>query len=202
MPLIQDDHLLESHQNNLSLPNITHLRMTATLSQSTRILNRRKHYLELNPEYFSPELESADPLLYDRLIRKHYTPADREIERRQKGYARSLEADLVRSEAKVEEARKAQGVYIRTEAGEIVSMHDDEEELSREEAYERWCEVMERRFLDGKDEDFDYQVVDEDEGLDRDLEERERQEEWFEAEQADGGGNVKKLEGETGVQDF
>lgn len=194
MPLIEDDHL----------PKISTLQMSiqeANLPLHIRIRNRRKRYLEENPSYFSPELESADPLLYDRLVRKHYTPADHEIERRQKGYAGSLESDLFRSEAKLEQAQSDnQAVYVRAENGEIVAQFDDEEELTREEAYDRWYEVMERRFLDGHDTDFDYEIVDSDERYDdRIVEERERQEEWFDEEEAEAG---KNPEGETGVQDF
>lgn len=153
MPLILDDHL----------PRINNLRMTREMPQDIRIRNRRKRYLETHPEYFSPDLESANPLLYDRLVRRFFTPADREIERRQKGYAGSLEADLLRSEAKLDEVQNptsSETTYARTETGEIVANVGDEEELSREEAYERWYGVMEQRFLDGEDEDFEYEAVD------------------------------------------
>jgi len=205
MPLILDDHL----------PQIDALRMSTSTSTSrpipraTRIRNRRKRYLEAHPEYFSPDLESADPLLFDRLVRRFFTPADREIERRQKGYAGSLEADLLRSEAKLDEAQHPDPdtTYARTETGEIVANVGDEEELSKEEAYERWYAAMEQRFLDGNDADFDYGAVDESEEYDdRRAEERDAEEEYFDREEPDFGpreGEVKAgLEGETGVQDF
>lgn len=209
MPLILDDHL----------PQINTLHMSTSTSTSTnrpiphpiRIRNRRKRYLESHPQYFSPDLESASPLLYDRLIRRFFTPADREIERRQKGYAGSLEADLLRSEAKLDEAQHpdADTTYTRTETGEIVANVGDEEELSKEEAYERWYAVMERRFLDGEDTDFDYGSVDGSEEYDdRRAEERDAEEEYFDAEEPDarpreGEREVKAgLQGETGVQDF
>lgn len=36
-----------------------------------RVKNRRKRYLDTHPEYFGPELELADPILYDRLVCLH-----------------------------------------------------------------------------------------------------------------------------------
>src|SRR6201994_2017952 len=70
-------------------------------SHRVRVKNRRKRYLDHNPSYFNPSLELADPLLYDRLVRRFQTPAEREAEGRKKGYSGVLEADLYRSEAKV-----------------------------------------------------------------------------------------------------
>ena len=205
MPLILDAHLPQIHT--------LHMSQSRAITPATRILNRRKRYLESHPEYFSPDLESADPLLYDRLIRRFFTPTDREIERRQRGYAGTLEADLLRGEAKLEEARQAHDDtdtdtrYTRTETGEIVAVQGDDEELSKEEAYERWYVVMERRFLEGKDEDFDYGVVDENEEYDdKRAEERDAEEEWFDEEEprsVSGAGDVKVvLECQTGVQDY
>ncbi|KAI7081350.1 hypothetical protein KC356_g9170 [Hortaea werneckii] len=71
-----------------------------------RIKNRRRRYLELHPEYFhGTNLEHADPLAYDRLIRQFQTAEEREQEGRQRGYTGKLEADLIRSEAKLEALR-------------------------------------------------------------------------------------------------
>lgn len=174
-----------------------------------RVRNRRKRYLETHPEYFSPDLESADPLLYDRLVRRFFTPADREIERRQKGYAGTLEADLLRSEAKLEEAQhpSSETSYGRTATGEIVANVEDEEELSREEAYERWYLSMERRFVEGKDSECDYGAIDDNEEYDdKRAEERDAEEEYFDDESPDpaprGREQNARLQGETGVQDF
>ena len=63
-----------------------------------RVKNRRKHYLDKHPEYFDSSLELADPLLYDRLVRRFQSPVEREAEGRSKGYSGILEADLLRSE--------------------------------------------------------------------------------------------------------
>ncbi|KAI7286634.1 hypothetical protein KC345_g1037 [Hortaea werneckii] len=71
-----------------------------------RIKNRRRRYLELHPEYFhGTNLEHADPLSYDRLIRQFQTAEEREQEGRQRGYTGKMEADLIRSEAKLEALR-------------------------------------------------------------------------------------------------
>ncbi|KAI6827114.1 hypothetical protein KC332_g9668 [Hortaea werneckii] len=71
-----------------------------------RIKNRRRRYLELHPEYFhGTNLEHADPLAYDRLIRQFQTAEEREQEGRQRGYTGKMEADLIRSEAKLEALR-------------------------------------------------------------------------------------------------
>lgn len=66
------------------------------------IKNRRRRFLELHPDYFSsPERELADPVLYDRLIRRNLTPAEREAEgKKHKGVASLMEAALTHSEAR------------------------------------------------------------------------------------------------------
>lgn len=155
------------------------------------------------------------------MIRRFQTPAEREVERRRKGYAETLEADLLRSEAKLDEAQAqahaqteqnsstSNRIYTRTEAGEVIATHPDEDEasLDREEARERWVDAMALRFLNGKDDDFDYQAVDDSELYDDQVtEEREKQEEWFEEEVPDSsprqGEAKRRLEGETGIQDY
>lgn len=47
----------------------------------------------------------TDPLLYDRLIRTHQTESERARDRSTRGFAGTLEADLVRSEAKLDELK-------------------------------------------------------------------------------------------------
>ncbi|KAL8761517.1 MAG: hypothetical protein Q9184_002366 [Pyrenodesmia sp. 2 TL-2023] len=175
-----------------------------------RIKNRRKRYLDLHPSYFaSPSRELADPLAYDRLIRRFQSAAEREAEGRRKGYSGVLEADLWRSEAKM--AALAE----RREDGNGISMgyRRDEEEsdqapASKEEGEERWRVLVEVRFVRGEDEEFDYGVVDDGEEFDGVEEEREREERWFEEEEeeeergVEPGAKGKGLKGETGVQDF
>lgn len=178
-----------------------------------RVKNRRKRYLDTHPEYFSSSLEDADPLLYDRLVRRFQTPAEREAEGRTKGYSGVLEADLLRSEAKVA-ALENPGTHVlytykRGANGEILAEEKDEAPQSKEEGMQRWGKEMEFRFLRGEDQDVDYTSIDESEEYDDiKTEERERQEAWFDqeepqwADEEDEPAPEKELYGETGVQDF
>lgn len=85
---------------------------------------------------------------------------------------------------------------------------------TKEEGRGRWDDFLRRRFVLGRDEDFDYSTVDENDEFDV-LERREQEEAWFDDEDPDwasdlvedqGGGDgklgEKRLEGETGIQDF
>lgn len=189
-----------------------------TVPDRIRIKNRRKYYLTTHPSYFqNPSLELADPLLYDRLIRRFQSAAEREAEGRKKGYSGILEADIMRGEAKLDAlANPDPNIrfnYRRGENGEILAEEEDEIPVSKEEGLERWKWEMEMRFVEGRDADFEYETVDLDESMD-DLvtEERERAEKWFDEEEEgwvgddDHGGNVeggeRQLKGETGIQDF
>ncbi|KAI5860620.1 coiled-coil domain-containing protein-domain-containing protein [Durotheca rogersii] len=242
-------------------------------SAQIRVQNRRREYLERNPGYFdSLEHELTDPVLYDALIRRFQSPAEREKEGREKGYSRMLEVDLIRGEAKLaqltssvtyasvstsssqerqSEIRAVTGdtswiplpastdadVFIREYAngdddyGRVrgrggregqEDMHSREENgnaaprtpKTKEEGHGRWVKFLRRRFVLGRDDDFDYRVVDEDDALDI-MEQREQEDAWFDDEDpgwasggddGDVGGSDKRgarrLEGETGVQDF
>ena len=87
---------------------------------------------------------------------------------------------------------------------------------TKEEGRDRWNDFLRRRFVLGRDEDFDYRPVDENDDYDA-LERREEEDRWFNDEDpawanedsggvGDGGASLnahsKKLEGETGIQDF
>ncbi|KAI1765764.1 coiled-coil domain-containing protein-domain-containing protein [Hypoxylon sp. FL1150] len=87
---------------------------------------------------------------------------------------------------------------------------------SKEEGRERWDDFLRRRFVLGRDEDFDYRGVDENDDLDV-MERREQEDAWFDDEDPDWASDSagdqanqasnekqreKKLEGETGIQDF
>ncbi|OAP61095.1 hypothetical protein AYL99_03296 [Fonsecaea erecta] len=181
-----------------------------------RIKNRRKRYLDTHPEYFGPQLELADPLLYDRLIRRFQTPAEREAEGRQKGYSGILEADLYRSEAKLEALRHpdphALFTYRRGPNGEILAEDRDEVPANKEEGLARWKWEMQVRFLRGGDDDFDYDAVDNNpEYDDRILEERDAEDRYFDEQEPEfvkgeeglpRSQSHEELEGETGIQDF
>lgn len=155
-------------------------------------------------------------MLYDRLIRRFQTPTERESEGRSKGYSGVLEADLWRSEAKMEALANSDGslalTYKRGPNGEIVAEDPDEIPLNKEDGQRRWHDAMEQRFVRGEDVDFQYTTVDDNEAYDdRGIEEREEEEKYFAEEEPewvlDGAGvgkheKPKHLEGETGVQDF
>jgi Coiled-coil domain containing protein (DUF2052) len=158
----------------------------------------------------------TDPLLYDRLIRRFQTHSEREAEGRRKGYSGTLEADLLRSEAKLDALAHPDPnqtfTYRRGPNGEILAEEKDEVPRDKEEGYARWKWEMEMRFVRGGDGEFDYESVDgREEFDDRGVEEREQEEKWFDEEEArfvDEEGAVRRrsksreLQGETGVQDF
>ncbi|KAF2159719.1 hypothetical protein M409DRAFT_29879 [Zasmidium cellare ATCC 36951] len=174
-----------------------------------RIKNRRKRYLDLHPEYFqTAEIELADPLLYDRLVRRFQSAAEREKEGRERGFTGSMETDLVRSEAKLEALQhpdpNSPMVYKRAQDGSIVGVEADEEfrPRTKEDAWAMWTDVMEQRFLRGDDRDFDYAVVDRNEEFDdRAEEDRSQLEDYVGREDAQFVGEGLPT-GETGVQDF
>ncbi|KAI1778870.1 coiled-coil domain-containing protein-domain-containing protein [Hypoxylon cercidicola] len=78
---------------------------------------------------------------------------------------------------------------------------------TREEGRGRWDDFLRRRFVLGRDDDFDYRAVDENDDLDV-MERREQEDAWFDDEDPDWASDAaeelrgKKLEGETGIQDF
>ncbi|KAL1957727.1 hypothetical protein VTO42DRAFT_5570 [Malbranchea cinnamomea] len=170
---------------------------------SIQVKNRRKRYLELHPEYFGPDLELADPLLYDRLVRRFQTAEEREAEGRAKGFSGVLEADLMRSELKMEALANpdsnATFAYTRGPNGEILEEDQDEIPASKEEGFKRWKQEMELRFLRGADLDFDYSAVDDCEDYD---DWNVEQEKYFDEEEPEWLVEKDKLQGETGIQDF
>ncbi|KAJ9637579.1 hypothetical protein H2204_004728 [Knufia peltigerae] len=200
-----------------------------------RVKNRRKRYLDTHPDYFGPQLELAgaaaylrwsmgdcfssnNPLLYDRLIRRFQTPAEREAEGRQKGYSGILEADLYRSEAKLDALRHPDPnsifTYKRGPHGEILAEERDEVPANKEDGQARWRWEMETRFMRGGDDDFDYSTVDDNPDYDdRAIEEQDAEDRYFDAQEpeflveSDQGssqsqGRGRELQGETGIQDF
>lgn len=169
------------------------------------------HFLFITAKTDQPTRSSfiIDPLLYDRLVRRHLTAPEREQQGRERGYAGTLEADLIRSEAKLEAANhpdpNSPVVYSRQANGEIVGVEQDQTldaEVPMEEDWDRWMDVMGQRFLRGDDADFDYAAVDgNDDFDDRDEEARAGLERYLEGEEESFIGDGKPT-GETGVQDF
>jgi hypothetical protein len=173
--------------------------------------NRRKRYLEMHPEYFSDSsLELADPLLYDRLVRRFQTHAEREAEGRRKGFSGQMSTDLWRAEAK-KDALSAPDpnslfTYNRGPQGQIVEEEKDDIPMTKEEGRAWWVDEMTQRFLRGGDEDFEYSKVDKSQKYDPLEMERDLQDAYFESMESDfdsdGEGKEKVLTGETGIQDY
>ncbi|KAJ5735624.1 uncharacterized protein N7483_000749 [Penicillium malachiteum] len=183
---------------------------TDVQNPSIQMKNRRKRYLDLHPEYFSAELELADPLLYDRLIRRFQTPQEREAQGREKGFSGVLQADLLRSEAKMDALAHPDPAsmlsYTRGPNGEILAEDRDDIPSSKEEGEKQWQWEMRLRFMRGDDDDFDYKTVDDNEDYD---DRSEEQDEYFDEEEPEwvvddlrGENATAQLQGETGIQDF
>jgi hypothetical protein len=167
---------------------------TPERSRQALIRNRRLHFLANNPGYFtSPDLELADPLLYDRLIRQYQTPAEREEQGRLRGWSGVLEADLTRAEAKVAALAESENIPIEIRAetarGEAVATKEEGEEL--------WRETMTLRFLEGRDGDADYKAIDESENWDDWVtRRRDEEEQYFDAE------TPSMVTSDTGILDY
>ncbi|KAG5957495.1 hypothetical protein E4U58_005967 [Claviceps cyperi] len=190
---------------------------SATKVAQIKLQNRRRAYLERHPSYFdSVDDESADPVLYERLIKHHQTPQERQAEGLTRGYARSLEADLARGESRLSALATQAAGEQPTEfmnasspsrwrlSGRSFGVDRDWEEEgkqapTKEQSRALWRKFLAERFIHGGDEDFRYGDVDEDESLDGEAR-REEEEKWFEGEEE--GWCVEKRVGETGVQDF
>ncbi|CAD0086023.1 unnamed protein product [Aureobasidium mustum] len=171
-----------------------------------RVKTRRRRYLEQHGEYFeSPSLELAGAAAWHV---RFQSAAEREADGRDKGYSGILEADLMRSEAKIEALNHPDPnsplVYRRDASGAITTVEQDEEDRpkTKEEGLAKWREYVEMRFLRGEDQDFDYGLVDEDEHYDDlDWQRQEREESYFGHEEAEFVGEGEK-KGETGIQDY
>lgn len=117
-----------------------------------------------------------------------------------------LEADLVRSEAKIAALQRPESsgavTYKRAPDGHILAVDQDEEATDKAGAWSRWLDIMTQRFLRGEDQDFDYTTVDDNEDYDdRDEEERRRLEQYIDDQTPEYVGEGPAA-GETGVQDF
>ncbi|KAG6001632.1 hypothetical protein E4U21_003987 [Claviceps maximensis] len=188
-----------------------------------RIQNRRREYLKRHPAYFdSEDRELADPVLYERLVKRHQTPQERQAEGLRKGYARILEADLARGESRLSALATEAAGEQRTEfdapsrwvpGPDVDCVWEEEEEeqggnegkqspTTKDRGRALWREYLRERFIHGGDGDFRYGDVDDDDDLDGDAR-REAEERWFDDEEERwvvvGGG---EREGETGVQDY
>jgi hypothetical protein len=153
----------------------------------------------------------VDPLLYDRLIRRFQTPAERETEGRAKGFSGVLQTDILRSEAKIDALAhpdpNAMLSYRRGPDGEIIAEDKEDIPADKEEGEKRWRWEMEMRFLKGADYDFDYKTVDDNDDYD---DWNEAQDRYFDDEEPEwvvdrdhlDDDTKTRLQGETGIQDF
>lgn len=160
-------------------------------------------------------------MLYDSLVRKFQTPAERETEGKRKGWSRVLEGDLVRGEARLadlaaqaeepsSEDASRDSPEDRDGAVAVAVDTDSPAPQDRDEGKVRWCEFLTDRFVRGQDEEFDYDEVDFDDSYDV-MERRDAEDAWFEdedpswaSEPGDGATERQRTTkvGETGIQDF
>jgi hypothetical protein len=174
--------------------------------------NRRKRYLEVHPEYFlDASLELADPLLYDHLVRRFQSAAEREAEGLRMGFSDKMATDMWRDEAKKDALSQPDPeslfTYSRGPKGEIIQQDKDDIPMSKEEGHAWWVDEMTQRFLRGADGDFEYdKLCDGNVKYDDPEQERDLQDQWFESMESDfdsdGEGKEKFLTGETGIQDY
>lgn len=97
--------------------------------------------------------------------------------------------------------------YRRGAKGEILTEEEGEIPRDKEDGWSKWVYEMRKRFVEGRDGDFEYESVDEEERYDDKAEEdREALDQYLEDEKpafVDSEGREKEdLEGETGIQDF
>lgn len=124
----------------------------------------------------------------------------------------------MRGEARLEQLASSS----RANALPATGGEDEEAPTTREAGREAWVAFLRERFVRGEDEDFEYALVDGDEGLDG-MEARDREEAYFDEEEpewaddsdddydeddnnSNGETRPKKRErvlmGETGIQDY
>jgi hypothetical protein len=132
------------------------------------------------------------------LIRHYQTPSEREAEGRNKGWSGILEADISRSEAKIEALRDNPQSTLESRA----ETSQGQTVRTKEEAEQVWRETMTLRFLEGRDEEVDYATIDENEEYDNCRQiERDAEDAYFDAE-SPSVGDATSLSGDTGIQDF
>lgn len=128
-----------------------------------------------------------------------------------------LEVDLRRGEARLaqlaaQSSQDAESSHHPGAGQDSIALGLDTptaEPETKDEGRQRWEDYLRERFIHGEDDDFDYSPVDTDDALDV-MERREEEEAWFNDEEpqwstdvdSSGDSGGKKLEGETGIQDF
>ncbi|KAK7413560.1 hypothetical protein QQX98_007569 [Neonectria punicea] len=175
--------------------------------------NRRREYLARNASYFDDlEHELADLVLYERLVKRFQTPAEREAEGKAKGYGRTLEAALQRGESKLSDLPRSECDGETTTNGTGVSLDNSWEHpaADREHGRQLWHDFLENRFVRGLDDEFDYSAIDHNDEFDS-MVRKDAEDAWFEDEEpswtedtvvSDAGKEAATRQGETGVQDY
>ncbi|CAK1364391.1 unnamed protein product [Cercospora beticola] len=154
-----------SQSSNRRRQNREHPQTSTQIPSRILIKNRRKRYLDLHPSYFhTSDLELADPIIYDRLVRQHLSAQEREIQGRERGFTGVLEADLMRSEAKLNALAQKR---------EEKEREDERRRVREQERVRRQREEVERTGRvegecgDGNGEEGEEEEDDEYEGLDK-----------------------------------
>lgn len=178
--------------------------------------NRRREYLARNPSYFDGlEKELADPVLYERLMRRFHSAAEREAEGKAKGYGRTLEAALQRGESKLAHLHQENGHNTAKsdyrESGDVgLDQPWDQPAKDKEHGQQLWHAFLEDRFVHGHDDEFEYSLIDNNDEYDT-MSRTDAEDAWFDDEEpswvddgqtSDGGKEERMLEGQTGIQDF
>lgn len=88
------------------------------------------------------------------------------------------------------------------EAALAASLDLDSATLDKERGLVVFNEIIESRFIDGDDDDFDYSLVDQNTAYDDKALERDKEDNWFDDEEPTNANSNTELEGQTGIQDF
>lgn len=152
-----------------------------------------------------------DPVLYERLVKRFQSASERTAEGRAKGYGRTLEASLLRSESTLANLAEASNTPASLYAGRSSTNSPSSAEnpwdapaADKQQGLDLWRSFLEDRFVHGRDDEFDYGKVDGDEDLDV-WDRGNAEQEWFEDEEpswVEEGHNGAGRIGETGVQDY
>lgn len=169
----------------------------------------------------------ADPVLYERLVKRFQTPAQRSADGQRKGYARTLEASLLRSESRLSELNvpppfSSASPSYPSAFSSSSSAEPEQPRTSGANDWDAqaedgphgmllWRAFLEDRFVAGRDGEFGagaYAAVDGDEGLDE-MARRDEEDGWFESEEprwagvgaGAGVGERGEEEGEEGEEE-
>ena len=140
------------------------------------------------PARFSPA-SCSDPVLYERLVKRFQSAEERAREAKDKGYGRTLEADLLRGETRLAEMDPSEpqdsnnnSADTAARTGPGVDESWEQPASTKEEGLGLWREYLAERFVRGGDGDFDYGGVDGNDEYDE-LARRDAEDAWFDDEE-------------------